>query len=183
MTRSRWIDAAAWTSICGAASALATASGVVLGGVVAEALVSVALTLLGASGVAVGLRLIRPSAHRVARAVLGAVAWVLLLFACAATVARLPISEASREDAVLLLLSPLHLVSRALFHAVDTLGPTGRPEPASMYLPAWAGWGLIFLSATILLAAVSAGGLTLARLVPWPSQAGALGARQQQAPG
>ena len=140
MTRTSWIDAAAWTSICGAASALAIASGVLLGGVVAETLVSVALTLLGASVVAFGLRLGRPSPRPVPRAVLGAVAWVLLLYACALSVARLPIPEGTREDAARLLLSPLLLVSRALFRVVDILGPQGRAEPASMYLPPWAGW-------------------------------------------
>jgi hypothetical protein len=68
------------------------------------------------------------------------------------TVRFWPISEQDGEAVVLALFLPLRVVMWGVFGLVDLLGPQGRAEPASMYLPRWAGWSLVVLSCLVLLA-------------------------------
>jgi hypothetical protein len=60
-------------------------------------------------------------------------------------------SEELKKALVLFLFWPLRAILWALMGLVDVLGPQGLAEPASMYLPAWAAWGLFGLSVTLVL--------------------------------
>jgi hypothetical protein len=74
------------------------------------------------------------------------------MFLVAAGIKLLPVSDQLQETLIAAVLWPLSLVTRSLGFLVDTLGPKGRAEPASAYLPAWGIRSLVVLSVVLLVA-------------------------------
>jgi hypothetical protein len=158
-----WTDVAAWTLIGASSVALVVASSLVLGGSVALACSALANVAAGMAIIAFVLRRLETLKHRTAFAWLGSLAWVATFLPCGALLYRLPVSEEIGQSVVEFIASPIVLVSRLLFGFVDLVGPAGRPEPPSMYLPAWAGYGLLACSAVPPMVFTSLGALCILR--------------------
>jgi hypothetical protein len=86
-----------------------------------------------------------------------------LMYVAAFTSWRLPLQEGLKEDLILGILWPVQMMSALVMGAVDRLGPQGRAEPASMYLPTWAVGSLFALSNVLLIAALFAVTYTIVR--------------------
>jgi len=75
-----------------------------------------------------------------------------LMFLVAIGIKLLPLSDQLQETLIAAVLWPLSLMTRSVGFLVDTLGPKGRPEPASAYLPAWGIRSMVALSVVLLVA-------------------------------
>lgn len=73
-----------------------------------------------------------------------------VMLAMAALVSQLPIANELGERLAMILLWPLFAITRILGRLVDVLGPDGRAEPASSYLPPWAVHSLAIVSVALL---------------------------------
>lgn len=81
-----------------------------------------------------------------------AVGCCALMFLLCIVVKLLPISDGLQETLIGTILWPLSLITRSLGFLVDLLGPKGRAEPASAYLPVWGIRSMVALSLVLLIA-------------------------------
>ena len=82
------------------------------------------------------------------------------MFAVGGVVAHLPLADDTREPLLLAIFLPLRVFIWVIEWFVDTVGPHGRAEPASHYLPHWT--VLCALGLAVLLLALTAFWLTYA---------------------
>ena len=101
--------------------------------------------------------MIRPGQTNVKRALIFAIGFCSAVFLLAFGVSRAPLSDETRETLIMAILWPLLSVMHAATGVVDSLGPKGRAEPASMYLPQWAGWVILVMSLLFLAASLFSG--------------------------